>query len=85
LKVGATKVPSFVCFYSLLSFLYIWAISGDVPFVFSMKEIVLPSWLVVGSVIFVPWFILVVSLIVLLAQRLTILVGLRKLLSLLLS
>ena len=72
-------------FYPLLSFLRVWAISSDVPFVFSMKETVMPLWLVVGVVIFVPWYILIVSLIVMLVRRPIVLVGLRKLLSLLLS
>ena len=45
-------------FYPLLGFFSIWAISGDVPFVFSMEEIILPSlpWLLV----FVLAFLLIV-------------------------
>jgi len=48
-------------FYSLLGFLRIWAISGDVPFVFSMKKAMLPSlsWFLV--------FVLALPLIVFLA------------------
>ena len=36
-------------FYPLLGFFCIWAISGDVPFVFSMEKTILPSlpWLLV--------------------------------------
>jgi hypothetical protein len=47
-------------FYSLLSFLRNWTISGDVPFVLSMKETILPSqsWFLV----FVPVFPLIVFL-----------------------
>ena len=35
-------------FYSLLGLFRIWAISGDVPFVFSMEETILPL---------LPWFL----------------------------
>jgi hypothetical protein len=47
-------------FYHLLSFLRIWAISSDVPFVLFIKEIILPSlsWFLV----FVPVLPLIVFL-----------------------
>ena len=38
-------------FYPLLGFFCIWAISGDMPFVFSMEEIILSSQ---------PWFLVFV-------------------------
>ena len=47
-------------FYPLLSFLRIWAISGDVPFVFSMKETILPPLL--WFLVFVPVLPLIVFL-----------------------
>jgi len=37
------KVEGLPCFYPLLGFFRIWAISGDMPFVFSMEETILPS------------------------------------------
>ena len=44
------RLRVFSAFYPFLSFLRIWAISGDVPFVFSMKETILPllSWFLVS-------------------------------------
>ena len=53
--------------YPLLSFLCIWTISGDVPFVLSMEKIVLPllSWFLV----FVPVLLLIVFLAFILLLR----------------
>ena len=55
------RLTIFPIFYSLLGFFCIWAISGDVPFVFTMKETILHplSWFLV--------FVLVLPLIVFLA------------------
>ena len=57
------EVKDLPYFYPLLSFLRIWAISCDVPFVFSMKETILSPllWFLV--------FVLVLPLIVFLAFR----------------
>ena len=68
-------------FYSLLGFFRIWAISGDVPFVFSKKETILPSlpWFLV----FVPTFLLIVFLAFVLLLRYFVLFYLRQLVSLL--
>ena len=45
------EVEGLPFFYPLLGFIRIWAISGDVPFVFSMEETILPS---------LPWFLVFV-------------------------
>ena len=51
-RVTVAEVEDLPCFYSLLCFFRIWAISSDVPFGFSMEETILPS---------LPWFLVFVS------------------------
>ena len=52
------RLRIFPVLYPLLSFLRIWAISGDVPFVLCMKETILPS---------LSWFLVLVPILPLIA------------------
>jgi hypothetical protein len=75
------RLRLFSTFYPLLRFLRIWAISGDVPFVFSMKETVLPP--LSCFLVFAPVLPLIVFLAFVLLVRRLILLCLQHLLPLL--